>query len=59
MLREAYAAEGDGVSDEFTVPLELKIEIWEADLEMLFEQAPELPFLDELADRARRLSGTA
>ena len=49
-LREAYAAEGDSVRDEFKVPLELKLEIWEEDLTLLREKAPELPFLDPLEE---------
>lgn len=48
-LRAAYGEEGDSVRDEFKVPLELKLEIWEADLDLLREKAPELPFLDDLA----------
>jgi (p)ppGpp synthase/HD superfamily hydrolase len=47
-LRAAYEDEGDSVRDEFRVPLELKVQIWEADLELLREKAPELPFLDGL-----------
>ncbi|TMK56477.1 MAG: HD domain-containing protein [Actinobacteria bacterium] len=47
-LRAAYEAEGDAVRDEFKVPIELKTEIWEADLALLREKAPELPFLDGL-----------
>ncbi|HEY8502848.1 MAG TPA: HD domain-containing protein, partial [Solirubrobacterales bacterium] len=47
-LRDTYAKEGEAVRDEFRVPLELKIEVWEADLELLRERAPELPFLDDL-----------
>jgi (p)ppGpp synthase/HD superfamily hydrolase len=54
-LRAAYAEEGDAVRDEFKVPLELKLEIWEKDLELLREKAPELPFLDELAEDLSRL----
>lgn len=54
-LRAAYAAEGESVRDEFKVPLELKIEIWEADLGLLREQAPELPFLDDLEAELNRL----
>jgi (p)ppGpp synthase/HD superfamily hydrolase len=54
-LREAYAEEGDAVRDEFKVPLELKLEIWEADLALLREKAPELPFLDELEAELSRL----
>lgn len=49
-LRDAYAAEGDAVRGEFKVPVELKLEIWEEDLELLREKAPELPFLDRLGD---------
>jgi len=47
-LRAAYAEEGDSVREEFKVPVELKLEIWEEDLELLREKAPELPFLDDL-----------
>ncbi len=51
MLREAYALIGEGVSDELAVPLDLKMYIWEADLEMLFDEAPQLRLTDELADQ--------
>lgn len=54
-LRDAYASEGDAVRDEFKVPLELKLEIWELDLELLREKAPELPYLDELTEELSRL----
>jgi guanosine-3',5'-bis(diphosphate) 3'-pyrophosphohydrolase len=54
-LRNAYAEEGDSVREEFKVPLELKTEIWEADLALLREKAPELPFLDELEAELSRL----
>lgn len=47
-LRAAYEDEGDKVRGEFKVPVELKTEIWEADLELLREKAPELAFLDDL-----------
>jgi (p)ppGpp synthase/HD superfamily hydrolase len=53
-LRAAYEAEGDAVRDEFKVPIELKTEIWEADLELLREKAPEVPFLDELEEELTR-----
>jgi (p)ppGpp synthase/HD superfamily hydrolase len=49
-LREAYEDEGDAVRSEFRVPLEEKAEIWEADLELLREKAPQLPFLDGLGE---------
>lgn len=53
-LRAAYEAEGDAVRKEFKVPVELKTEVWEADLELLREKAPELPFLDELGEELTR-----
>ena len=54
-LRDAYAEEGEAVRGEFKVPLELKLEIWEADLALLREKAPEIPFLDRLTDELSRL----
>ena len=57
MLREAYALIGEGVSDELAVPLDLKIYIWEGDLEMLFDEAPEVKLTDELADEMVGLWG--
>jgi len=47
-LRAAYEDEGDAIRDEFKVPVELKLEIWEADLELLREKGPQVPFLDDL-----------
>jgi (p)ppGpp synthase/HD superfamily hydrolase len=57
MLREAYALIDERVSDELAVPLDLKIYIWEADLEMLFEQAPEMDLTDEFANEMVALWG--
>ncbi|MGN6558684.1 MAG: HD domain-containing protein [Solirubrobacterales bacterium] len=54
-LRAAYAEEGDAVRGEFKVPLELKLEIWEGDLALLREKAPEVPFLDRLEKELSRL----
>jgi (p)ppGpp synthase/HD superfamily hydrolase len=48
VLRRAYVEQGEAVADEFKVPLELKVEVWTADLALLRELAPRLPFLDEL-----------
>lgn len=53
-LRAAYEAEGDAIRDEFKVPIEVKTEIWEADLELLREKAPEVPFLDDLGEELTR-----
>ena len=57
MLREGYALIGEGVSDELAVPLDLKVFIWEADLEMLFEEASEMPLTGELANELVKLWG--
>jgi len=57
MLREAYALIGEGVSDELKVTLDLKIYIWEADLEMLFDEVPEMALTNELADEMVGLWG--
>jgi (p)ppGpp synthase/HD superfamily hydrolase len=57
MLREAYALIDEGVSEELAVPLDLKIYIWETDLEMLFVEAPEMRLTDELAEEMVNLWG--
>jgi (p)ppGpp synthase/HD superfamily hydrolase len=53
-LRAAYEDEGEAVREEFKVPIELKLEIWEADLALLREKGPEVPFLDELDEELSR-----
>ncbi len=53
-LLAAYDEEGDAVRGEFKAPLELKLEIWEEDLALLREKAPELPFLDRLEQELSR-----
>lgn len=50
MLRDAYALIGEDVSDELAVGLDLKIYVWEMDLEMLFEELPDSPLTTKLAD---------
>jgi guanosine-3',5'-bis(diphosphate) 3'-pyrophosphohydrolase len=50
MLRDAYAAKGEAVAEQLSVPLDLKVSVWEADLDTLFEQAPDLPLVKEFAD---------
>jgi guanosine-3',5'-bis(diphosphate) 3'-pyrophosphohydrolase len=57
MLREAYALIDERVSDELAVSLDLKIYIWEGDLEMLFEHSPKLALTDEFADEMVALWG--
>ena len=57
MLREAYELIDEGVSEELAVPLDLKIYVWEADLEMLFDEAPDMELTDALADEMVGLWG--
>jgi HD domain-containing protein len=57
MLREAYALIGEDVSDELGVSLDLKIYIWEMDLEMLFDELPDSPLTTKLADEMVSLWG--
>lgn len=54
-LRATYREEGEAVREEFKVPIELKLEVWEEDLELLREKAPELAFLDDLEAELTRL----
>ena len=55
-LRRAYADEGEAAGEEFKVPLDAKEGIWAADLEMLREEAPDLPFLADLVEELAKLS---
>jgi guanosine-3',5'-bis(diphosphate) 3'-pyrophosphohydrolase len=57
VLREAYAVEGEEVDAELPVSLDLKIFVWELDLEMLFNKAPDLPLVDRFADEMAGLWG--
>ncbi len=47
-LRRAYAEQGEAVAEELKVPLDDKLDAWQADLAMLRKRASQLPFLDEL-----------
>ena len=56
-IHESIRREGEAtVTDEFKVPLELKLEVWAADAAMLRREAPDLPLLDGL-DEAISLLG--
>ena len=57
MLRDAYALIAESVSEELAVSLDLKIYIWEADLEMLFDEAPDTGLTKLLADEMVGLWG--
>ncbi len=47
-LRRVYASEGETVGDQLKAPLDIKVAVWGADLELLARTTPELPFLTEL-----------
>jgi (p)ppGpp synthase/HD superfamily hydrolase len=60
MLRDAYRSQGEGVAEELTVPLDVKVAVWEADLAMVAENAADREPTKALADRlAEELSSLA
>lgn len=56
-LREAYAVLGEQVDEELPVRLDVKILVWEFDLEMLFRHTPETPLVERFADEMVGLWG--
>lgn len=56
-LRDVYALEGEDADRGLEVSLDLKIYVWELDLEMLFDDAPDLHLVDRLADELAGLWG--
>jgi (p)ppGpp synthase/HD superfamily hydrolase len=57
VLREAYDVEGEDVDVALPVSLDLKIYVWELDLEMLFNESPGVPLVDRFADQMTGLWG--
>jgi (p)ppGpp synthase/HD superfamily hydrolase len=57
VLREAYSVMGESVDVNLPVSLDLKILVWEYDLEMLFDQSPGVPLVDRFADEMVGLWG--
>jgi (p)ppGpp synthase/HD superfamily hydrolase len=57
VLREAYGAEGEEVDAALPVSLDLKIYVWELDLEMLFNESPGVPLVDRFAEAMTGLWG--
>jgi (p)ppGpp synthase/HD superfamily hydrolase len=55
VLRRAYANEGEAAGEEFKAPLDVKLAIWEADVEMLREEPSPPPFVDDLAAELEKL----
>jgi (p)ppGpp synthase/HD superfamily hydrolase len=56
-LREAYEMVGEDVDEDLPVPLDVKILVWEYDLEMLFTNAPGVELVDRFADEMVGLWG--
>ncbi len=57
VLREAYEILGEDVDEDLPVSLDLKILVWEFDLEMLFAHAPGVALVDRFADEMVGLWG--
>ncbi|HET6997936.1 MAG TPA: HD domain-containing protein [Solirubrobacterales bacterium] len=55
VLRRAYASEGESAGEEFKAPLDVKEDIWKADLEMLRRETPTPPFVEDLASELAKL----
>jgi (p)ppGpp synthase/HD superfamily hydrolase len=55
VLRRAYDNEGEAAGEEFKAPLDVKLEVWEADLEMLRRHPSAPPFVDDLARELEQL----
>lgn len=48
-LRSAYAGEGEGVSRRFVQPLDVKLRVWVADVEMVSGYSSAVPYAEALA----------
>jgi hypothetical protein len=57
VLREAYGVLGENVDEDLPVSLDVKILVWEFDLEMLFANAPGVALVDRFADEMVGLWG--
>lgn len=57
VLREAYEVLGEGVDRNLPVELDVKILVWEFDLEMLFANSPEVAIVERFADEMVGLWG--
>jgi len=56
MLRDAYASQGEDVGSELKVPLDVKTDVWAADLGLLLEKEPDRELVRQLADQLAALS---
>jgi (p)ppGpp synthase/HD superfamily hydrolase len=57
VLREAYQMLGESVDEDLPVSLDVKILVWEFDLEMLFAHSPGVALVDRFADEMVGLWG--
>ena len=57
VLREAYTVLGEDVDADLPVALDVKIMVWEYDLEMLFVHSPDTPLVERFADEMVGLWG--
>jgi guanosine-3',5'-bis(diphosphate) 3'-pyrophosphohydrolase len=57
VLREAYEVLGESVDEGLPVSLDVKILVWEFDLEMLFASSPGVALVDRFADEMVGLWG--
>jgi (p)ppGpp synthase/HD superfamily hydrolase len=55
--RDGYAEAEEGVEERLGTPLDLRLRVWDADLEMLKAVEPPLPFLGEIRNELARLRG--
>jgi (p)ppGpp synthase/HD superfamily hydrolase len=54
-LRRVYSKQGEAVGEELKAPLDLKVEVWEADVALLRSVYADLAFLGELEGELRGL----
>ncbi|MEX0972013.1 MAG: HD domain-containing protein [Solirubrobacterales bacterium] len=57
VLRDAYEVLGESVDEDLPVSLDVKILVWEYDLEMLFRHSPGVPLVERFADEMVGLWG--
>jgi (p)ppGpp synthase/HD superfamily hydrolase len=57
VLRDAYEIVGENVDEDLPVSLDVKILVWEFDLEMLFANSPGIALVDRFADEMVGLWG--
>jgi (p)ppGpp synthase/HD superfamily hydrolase len=54
-LREAYAEQGEAVAGRFKQPLDTKLRVWVADVEMVSGYAAAVPYAEVLEDEVERM----